>query len=108
MSDDSADGYRPAATGPEAPNPDAQSMDDILASIRQAVSSEDGAASSAPQVAEPAVAAAPAVEALPRDVTLEALVRSALEPVLKQWLDAHLPEIVDRAAQAEIARLTGH
>ncbi|QXQ08442.1 DUF2497 domain-containing protein [Sphingosinicellaceae bacterium] len=82
-------------------------MDDILASIRQAVATE-GAEPAAGPAPETAVAAAPAAAAaLARDVTLEALVRSALEPVLKQWLDAHLPEIVDRAAQAEIARLTG-
>ncbi len=34
------------------------------------------------------------------------LERSALEPVLKAWLDANLPEIVDRAARQEIERLT--
>ena len=39
--------------------------------------------------------------------TLEDLDRPLLEPMLKAWLDANLPEIVDRAAQAEIARLTG-
>ncbi len=102
MSDDSRPGYESAAEGPDT----RESMDDILASIRQAVSTE-GAEPAATPAPEAAVASTPAAEALPRDVTLEALVRSALEPVLKQWLDAHLPEIVDRAAQAEIARLTG-
>lgn len=103
MSDDTPTGYRPDTSGPDGH----ESMDDILASIRQAVASEGGAEPATAPLAEPAPVAAPAAEALPRDVTLEALVRSALEPVLKQWLDAHLPEIVDRAAQAEIARLTG-
>jgi cell pole-organizing protein PopZ len=27
--------------------------------------------------------------------------------MLKTWLDAHMPEIVERMAQAEIKRLTG-
>ena len=48
----------------------------------------------------PATAAAPAQ-------TLEGLIRSLLEPLLQQWLDAHMPEIVERLAQAEIKRLTG-
>ena len=97
MSDDTHEADR----GPES----RETMDDILASIRQAVSAENGAEPAT--TPEPAAPAPPLVEPLPRDVTLEALVKSALEPVLKQWLDAHLPEIVDRAAQAEIARLTG-
>ena len=40
-------------------------------------------------------------------ITLEALVRSMLAPMLKEWLDAHLPEIVETATHAEIRRLTG-
>jgi cell pole-organizing protein PopZ len=40
-------------------------------------------------------------------VTLEALMRSLLEPMLQAWLDAHLPELCERIAQAEIRRLTG-
>ena len=39
--------------------------------------------------------------------TLESMMRSMLEPMLKQWLDANMPEIVERLAQAEIRRLTG-
>ena len=77
-------------------------MDDIMASLREAVT--------IPEVVSPVVPVSPSVAAPPvvaRDITLEALVRTALEPLLKAWLDANLPEIVDRAAQAEIARLTG-
>lgn len=40
-------------------------------------------------------------------LTLDALVRSMLEPMLKAWLDANMPEIVERLAQSEIKRLTG-
>lgn len=79
------------------------SMDDILASIREAVTI--GEVPVAPMPGPPPAAAPPVPP--PGDTTLEELVRSALEPLLKAWLDAHLPEIVDRAAQAEIARLTG-
>ena len=39
--------------------------------------------------------------------TLEDLVREALRPMLKEWLDAHLPTLVERAVQAEIERVVG-
>jgi hypothetical protein len=39
--------------------------------------------------------------------TLEEVVRGMLEPMLKAWLDANMPEIVEKMAQAEIRRLTG-
>jgi hypothetical protein len=49
------------------------------------------------------IAMPPATSAL----TLDALMRQMLEPMLKAWLDAHMPEIVERLARAEIKRLTG-
>ena len=39
--------------------------------------------------------------------TLEALVRELLRPVLKEWLDARLPEMVEGLVAREIARITG-
>lgn len=41
------------------------------------------------------------------DNTLEGLVRELLRPVLKEWLDARLPEIVESMVAKEIARITG-
>jgi cell pole-organizing protein PopZ len=41
------------------------------------------------------------------ETTLDSLMRSLLEPMLQRWLDANLPEIVEKVAQAEIRRLTG-
>jgi cell pole-organizing protein PopZ len=38
---------------------------------------------------------------------LEAIVRDMLRPVLKEWLDQHLPEIVEDLVTREIARITG-
>lgn len=38
--------------------------------------------------------------------TLEGLVKAMLKPMLKEWLDANLPDIVQRSVEAEIARLT--
>lgn len=40
-------------------------------------------------------------------MTLDALVREMLRPMLKDWLDANLPDIVDQVVSREIARLTG-
>jgi len=38
---------------------------------------------------------------------LEALVREMLRPMLKDWLDQRLPEIVEDLVTREIARITG-
>lgn len=37
--------------------------------------------------------------------TIEDLVREEIRPLLKSWLDAHLPPIVERLVQAEIERV---
>ena len=39
--------------------------------------------------------------------TLEGLVREMLRPMLKDWLDAHLPEMVESMVKREIDRITG-
>jgi hypothetical protein len=47
-------------------------------------------------------------ESLPQgDGPLEAVVREMLKPMLKEWLDRHLPEIVEELVTREIARITG-
>lgn len=90
-------------------------IDAILASIRSRMN--EGPEHGVPDDGDtpPLAAAAPApVEA---DIgqmvveaggpTLDGLVRSMLAPMLQAWLDANMPEIVERLAQAEIKRLTG-
>jgi uncharacterized protein len=39
--------------------------------------------------------------------TLEGLVREMLKPMLRDWLDAHLPQIVEAMVAREISRITG-
>ena len=39
--------------------------------------------------------------------TLEGVVRDMLRPMLKDWLDAHLPEMVETMVKREIDRITG-
>lgn len=39
--------------------------------------------------------------------TLDGLVRDMLRPMLKDWLDANLPEMVERVVAREVARISG-
>lgn len=41
------------------------------------------------------------------DNTLDGLVRSMLKPMLKEWLDARLPRMVEDMVAKEISRITG-
>jgi len=39
--------------------------------------------------------------------TLEGLVRELIKPMLRDWLDANLPQIVETMVSREISRITG-
>lgn len=39
-------------------------------------------------------------------VTVEAIVRELLKPMLREWLDQHLPAVVERIVEEEVARVT--
>lgn len=63
-----------------------------------------------------ATAARGAIETLSRlmvkpepqsDGTLEGLVREMLRPMLREWLDANLPPLVERIVADEIAKIVG-
>ena len=41
------------------------------------------------------------------ETSLEGLTREMLRPMLAQWLDANLPDMVERLVKAEIARIAG-
>jgi cell pole-organizing protein PopZ len=55
------------------------------------------------QLSTLAAAAPPQPEVNP----LEEMVREMLRPILKQWLDDNLPEIVNEHVRREISRITG-
>lgn len=38
---------------------------------------------------------------------LEEMIRDMLKPILKQWVDEHLPQIVNEHVRREISRITG-
>ena len=40
--------------------------------------------------------------------TIEEIVREEIRPILKSWMDSHLPSLVERMVRAEIERLVGH
>ena len=39
--------------------------------------------------------------------TMDGLVREMIKPMLKEWLDANLPELVERVVAREVARIIG-
>ncbi len=41
------------------------------------------------------------------ETSLEGMVRDMLRPMLAQWIDANLPDMVERLVKAEIARIAG-
>lgn len=47
------------------------------------------------------------IPAAPPINPLEDMVREMLRPILKQWLDDHLPAMVDEHVKREISRITG-
>lgn len=63
----------------------------------------DSSRQSLEQLASVAASAPPQAMVNP----LEEMVRDMLRPVLKQWLDEHLPRIVDEHVKREIHRITG-
>jgi len=117
-----------------APRAAAEPANEIL-ELREAIAepaaSVPAPAATAPRVASPAAAEMPdnepivspraaeasrgALDALSRlltkpepssDGTLEGLVREMLRPMLREWLDAKLPEIVEAMVAREIERIS--
>ena len=103
-----ARGSRPA----EAPRP-APAEDDVL-ELQDPVAegdglvSDDAATASRQSLAALATLRAGGTEAAPADdAALGAAVREMLRPLLKDWLDRNLPDMVEELVTREIARITG-
>ena len=69
--------------------------------------SEDAATASRKKLAALQEIAATAPPPQPAVNPLEQVVRDMLRPILKEWLDEHLPAIVDEHVRREISRITG-
>jgi uncharacterized protein len=95
--------------------PAMSSGDDILASIDSLLEATTVKASTAALQSLKTVGTAPPAQPqfAPSSVqfrsgaTLEDLVLEALKPELKQWLNANLPQMVERLVSAEIKKITG-
>jgi cell pole-organizing protein PopZ len=102
-----ARGSRPA----EAPRPlpaeeDVLELQDPLGEGDGLVS--DDAASASRQSLAALASLRGGAEALPADdAALGAAVREMLKPLLKDWLDRNLPDMVEELVTREIARITG-
>ena len=113
-----------AAAPPPSPEPDDEAADDVL-ELDQSMAApsidvdippidlgppliEDDVADASRQhldILASVAAAAPPPQ--PAANPLEELVREMLRPILKQWLDDHLPKVVDEHVKREITRITG-
>jgi cell pole-organizing protein PopZ len=105
-----ARGSRPA----EAPRPAPAEEDDVLelqdpVGEGQGLVSDDAAIASRQSLAALASLRAPGSEAAVTtdDSALGAAVREMLKPLLKDWLDRNLPDMVEALVTREIARITG-
>ncbi|HEV7604988.1 MAG TPA: DUF2497 domain-containing protein, partial [Candidatus Limnocylindrales bacterium] len=74
----------------------------------QSLVSDDAAIASRQSLAALAGLRAAGTEAAPADdAALGAAVREMLKPLLKDWLDRNLPDMVEELVTREIARITG-
>ena len=98
---------RPRRISRPEPAPDEDVLElDVPVAEGPALLSEDAAAASRERLAS--LSALRQRSEAPADSgALEAVVREMLRPMLKDWLDAHLPEIVEDLVTREIARITG-
>lgn len=111
ISEDATRALTPDRPVRDRPAADPVDAEEVLELTR--VASEDAAE----LVSEPAVQASrDALQSLSRVVvkpdvpgsdTLEGLVRDMLRPMLKDWLDANLPGIVEAVVAKEVARISG-
>lgn len=111
---------RPARAAPPPPVVDEDEILELSEPVpAESLQPEEPVAADAP--AEPILSATTAqasrgpLEALSRMIvkpdvagsdTLEGLVREMLRPMLREWLDANLPRMVEEMVQREIARIT--
>ena len=88
---------------PEARDADAHDAEQGLTNANAAQAMRESLAALA-MIAEPS---APPQIVRSGETSLEGLVRDMLRPMLAEWLDRNLPEIVERLVKAEIARIAG-
>lgn len=99
---------KPSPTEPiEAADDDVLELDDPVDGGESLVSNNAAAASRQSLAALNALRPEPAAPAADGGA-LENAVRDMLRPMLKDWLDEHLPRIVEELVTREISRITGN
>ena len=68
---------------------------------------DDSVAGQSRQKLEALQTVAATIPPAPATNPLEEIIRGMLRPMLKQWLDEHLPQMVDDHVKREITRITG-
>ena len=112
INEDKRPGARPRNRGDaDADNPDF-AEDDILelnAPVEEGerLLSEASAAATRQSLAALAAVRQQHPGALPSEGPLEAAVKEMLRPMLKQWLDERLPQMIEDIVAREISRITG-
>ena len=96
----------PPLPADEEPEEDVLELDDTMTESGTLVS-PDAAAASRQSLAALAAMRQQSGGSGFSDGPLEAVVREMLRPMLKDWLDQNLPEIVEELVTREIARITG-
>ncbi|MBK8630897.1 MAG: DUF2497 domain-containing protein [Sphingomonadales bacterium] len=84
-----------------------RAMDEAEPQVAPIVSAEAVSASRHALEALNSAVSTPAPVLPARGASVEDLASELLRPMLKDWLDAHLPEIVERLVAKEVARITG-
>jgi cell pole-organizing protein PopZ len=108
---------RPADTLEDDPLPeDSESAEDEILELDQPLAPpadlgppllDETVAGQSREALEQLSTIAASVPAAPAINPLEEMVREMLKPILKQWLDEHLPHMVDEHVKREITRITG-
>jgi len=93
-----------AETIKPAPAPKSKLAEPVPAEVKTTLVSQDTANASRSSLA--ALSAMIVKPDIVGSDTLEGLVRDMLKPLLADWLDANLPEIVERQVAQEIARIS--
>jgi len=94
----------PAPMAMSSPAPEPEATMPAEKPVEKIVSAETEEASRAPLASLSRLIVKPEVTG---SDTLEGLVRDMLKPMLREWLDANLPGMVEQMVAKEIARITG-
>ena len=103
----------PPSAGPDEGEDDVLELDDPVApappplDLGPPLASDEAVDSSRQKLAALQEVAATAPPLPPQQNPFEAMIRDMIRPMLREWLDANLPDIVDDHVRREIGRITG-